>query len=223
MTLHIVLLCIIIFCLFNVSFESFQPYNMFTFPPSSSLYDDESQDINIILSNIFGNKYPIDPSVSFQPYPWYSKFPFAYEFNNVVEDIFNKYLTTYEMKMNKTLEHLQYFNNLEDNIILFKYNISGSSKKKSFTRPFVVTIELQNASKYFNNNEFLNIFPLSLNDIIVKYITMPSMEQPPSPNPFEPPIGNDQYYRNYFRIKNSLGLTTPFYTSKKDMELPQTL
>lgn len=220
--MNVIILFFVIFtftCFFYLPVESFRPYNTYTFPSSNTLYDDETRDINLILSNIFNNIESNSTSIEFQPYPWYSKFPFISEFSNVVETIFNKYLTTYEIKIIKSIDKLEYFNNHETNTILFKYDVSGRSNKKSFTRSFSITIELNNASKYFYNDTFLNVFPLSSEDITVKSVKLLSVNLPPSPNSFEPPIGNEQY-NNYYRIKNRLGLTTPFHTSKKYLDLP---
>jgi hypothetical protein len=207
-------------CLFNVSLESFKPYNVFTLPASNSpMYEDETKDINLILSNIF-NKNNVIESNSFQPYPWYSKFPFTSEFTDVVQNLFHKSLTEFDIQLNKSLEKLEYYNNLEKNTILFKYNVSGKSSKKSFIRTFSIILELKNPSKYFYNDTFLNVFPLSFEDITVRNVQLLSDNLTPYIDPFDPPIGNNQYYKNYYRIKNILGLTTPFYTSKKYMDLP---
>lgn len=206
-------------CVFNVPFESFKPYNTFTVPSQNSLYDDETTDINLILSNVFTNIESNSTPIDFQLYPWYSNFPFTSEFTNIVQNVFDKIFNKYDIKINESIEKLEYFKNIETNTILFKYNVSGKSKKKSFIRSFSVTIQLNNASKYFYNDTFLNVFPLSFADVTVKSVKLLSVNLPPSPNSFEPSIGNESY-NNYYRIKNRLGLTTPFHTSKKYLDLP---
>lgn len=219
--IYLIILLMGFFLFHTMILESFQPYNKLTFPMSNSnLYNDESNIIITMLSNLFGINNPFD-SIIFQIYPWYSKLPFSTIFIDKIQRLFNTQFSDYDIKVNNNLENVLYFYNLEKDIIIFKFNISGSSKVKSFTRLFTVTLELNNASKYFDNDlNLLNVFPVSFNDVSVKYIQLSLPLYPPSPNPFDPPIG-DTDYKKYYRINNILGLMSPFYTSKTDMDFPK--